>query len=128
MIACAALCSVSVAKGQDCSYDVFNPIAKYMGKGDVAKLSAWFADNLEITIFSKTNDTSSNQAQQILKAFFRTYTPRSCEITHKAGKSNMKYAVGVLNAGGEIFNVTFFVNYRNSDGCYQIQQIKIERS
>ena len=93
--------------------------------GDAESLSAWFSDNLEVTIFSKTNDSSRNQARQILKSFFRSYTPRSFEITHKAGRANMKYALGTLSAGGEMFVVTIFVSFKNTE--YKIQQIKIER-
>lgn len=110
---------------QDSSYDVFNPISKYLAVGDAEKLSAWFSDNLEVTIFSNSNDSSRNQACQIMKTFFRSYTPRSFEITHKAGRSNMKYALGTLSAGGEMFMVTIFVNCKDTD--YRIQQLKIER-
>ena len=113
------------ASAQDTSYDVFNPIAKYMALGDADKLSAWFSDNLEVSIFSNSSDSSCNQARQIMKSFFKSYTPRSFEITHKAGRSNMKYALGTLNAGGELFTVTIFVNYNDSD--YRIQHLKIER-
>lgn len=113
------------ASAQDAGYDVFNPISKYMAQGDAEKLSAWFSDNLEITIFSDSNDSSRNQARQIVKSFFRSYTPRSFEITHKAGRSNMKYALGTLNAGGEMFHVTIFVGY--DDNAYKIQHLKIER-
>lgn len=113
------------ASAQDTSYDVFNPISKYIAMGDADKLSAWFSDNLEITIFSDSNDSSRNQARQILRSFFRSYTPRSFEITHKAGRSNKKYALGTLNAGGEMFVVTIFVNYHEQD--YRIQHLKIER-
>ena len=101
------------------------PIAKYLAKGDADRLSAWFSDNLEVTIFATSNDSSRNQARQIMKSFFKSYTPRSFEISHKAGRSNMKYALGTLNAGGEMFLVTIFVNYK--DGDYKIQQLKIER-
>jgi outer membrane lipoprotein-sorting protein len=110
---------------QEKGYDVFNPIAKYLAKGDADRLSAWFSDNLEVTIFTTSNDSSSSQARQIMKSFFKSYTPRSYEISHKAGRANMKYALGTLNAGGEMFLVTIFVNY-HGDG-YKIQQIKIER-
>ena len=110
---------------QDTSYDVFNPIAKYIAMGDADKLSAWFSDNLEVSIFSNSSDSSSNQARQIIKSFFKSYTPRSFEINHKAGRSNMKYALGTLNAGGELFTVTIFVSYKDSD--YRIQHLKIER-
>ena len=110
---------------QEKGYDVFNPIAKYLAKGDADRLSAWFSDNLEVTIFATSNDSSRNQARQIMKSFFKSYTPRSFEISHKAGRSNMKYALGTLNAGGEMFLVTIFVNYKDSD--YKIQQLKIDR-
>ena len=123
--AVAALLPVTRASAQDSGYDVFNPIAKYLAIGDAEKLSAWFSDNLEITIFSDSHDSSRNQARQIVKSFFRSYTPRSFEITHKAGRSNMKYALGTLNAGGEMFLVTIFVGYDQS--AYKIQHLKIER-
>ena len=110
---------------QEKGYDVFNPIAKYLAKGDADRLSAWFSDNLEVTIFATSNDSSRNQARQIMKSFFKSYTPRSFEISHKAGRSNMKYALGTLNAGGEMFVVTIFVGY--NEKSYRIQHLKIER-
>ena len=120
-----ALFSCVSASSQDSSYDVFNPISKYLAAGDAEKLSAWFSDNLEVTIFSNSNDSSRNQARQIMKSFFMSYTPRSFEITHKAGRSNKKYALGTLNAGGEMCVVTIFVIYAETD--YKIQHLKIER-
>ncbi len=111
---------------QNGSYDVFVPISKYINDGNSAKLSAWFADNLEITILSTSNNSSRNQAKQIIKSFFNTHTPRSFDITHRAGRSNMKYALGSLNAGGEMFVVTIFVSSCGG-GAYSIQQLKIER-
>lgn len=125
MAAAVTLFMCHDVKAQDSSYDVFNPISKYIAKGDAEKLSAWFSDNLEVTIFSNSNDSSRNQAKQIMKTFFRSYTPRSFEITHKAGRSNKKYALGTLTAGGEMFIVTIFVNYKDQD--YRIQHLKIER-
>lgn len=107
------------------SYDVFIPIAKYIRAGDAERLSAWFADNLEITVFSKTNDASRTQAKQIIRSFFEHYTPRSFEITHTAERSRMKYAIGVLSAGDESFAVTIFVSLKGSS--YSIQQLKIEK-
>ena len=124
-VATLAVFAFVSASAQENGYDVFNPIAKYLAKGDADKLSAWFSDNLEVTIFATSNDASRNQARQIMKSFFKSYTPRSFEITHKAGRPNMKYALGTLNAGGEMFLVTIFVHYKGSG--YKIQQIKIER-
>ena len=107
------------------SYDVFIPIAKYIRLGDAEKLSAWFADNLEVSIMSNSSDCSRDQARQIIKSFFNSYTPRSFNISHTAGRDNMKYAIGTLNTGGDIFEVTIFVCYKQSS--YRIQQLKIEK-
>lgn len=108
-------------------YDVFVPISKYISQGDAAKLSAWFADNLEISVLSsRTSDSSRNQARQIMKNFFDTYTPRSFEFEHMASRGNMKYGLGRLYAGGETFAVTIFVTEK--DDSYVIQQLKIERN
>lgn len=120
------LAAPSGAKAQDGAFDVFIPIVKYVKAGDAESLSAWFADNLEVSIFSSENDVSRKQARQIFKDFFLTYTPRSFEITHTAGRSNMKYAVGKLSAGGQTMDMTIFVSYKN--GGYRIQQIKIEKN
>ena len=121
----AVFASASLVSAQESGYDVFNPISKYLAKGDAERLSAWFSDNLEVTIFATSNDSSRNQARQILKSFFKSYTPRSFVINHKAGRPNMKYALGTLNAGGEMFTVTIFVNFADME--YRIQQLKIER-
>lgn len=124
-LATAALLLCLSANAAKDSYDVFVPISKYLGSGDAESLSAWFSDNLEISIMSSTNDSSRNQAKQILKSFFASHTPRSFEINHTASRSNSKYALGYLNAGGELFEVTIFVS--KSKDRYTIQQLKIDR-
>ena len=82
----------------DSGDDVFIPVSKYIASGNSEALSAWFADNLEISVLSKESDASRAQARQIVKSFFDTYTPRSFDITHTAGRANMKYALGTLKA------------------------------
>ena len=105
--------------------DVFVPVGKYLAAGNYDALSAWFADNLEISVLSKESDASRAQARQIVKTFFDAYTPRSFDIDHTATRANMKYALGTLKAGGETFKVTIFMSCK--DGGYRIKQLKIER-
>jgi len=107
-------------------YDVFVPISKYLSIGDVESLSAWFAPTLEISVLGRPNDCSSKQAKQILKSFFKAYPPREFTISHNAGRENLKYALGDLNAAGEHFIVTIFVSCP-SEGSFKIQQLKIDR-
>ena len=98
---------------------------EYIAAGNSEALSAWFADNLEIAVLARESDASRAQARQIVKTFFDTYTPRSFDVTHTAGRANMKYALGTLKAGGESFVVTIFMSCK--DSSYKIQQLKIER-
>ena len=105
--------------------DVFVPISKYFAAGNADALSAWFADNLEIAVLARESDASRAQARQIVKTFFDTYTPRSFDVNHTAGRAKMKYALGTLKAGGETFNVTIFMSCK--DDSYKIKQLKIER-
>ena len=117
--------SASIMKAQTSGNDVFAPISKYISQGNSDALSAWFDDNLEISVISRESNASKAQAKQIVKAFFESYTPRTFVVNHTAGRANMKYALGSLNAGGEDFFVTIFVNSKGDS--YKIQQIKIER-
>lgn len=121
----AALMLCLDLKAQNDGKDMFVPIAKYLAQGNAENLSAWFADNLEISVVSSLTNSSKSQAKQIVKSFFENYTPRSFDISHIAGRPNMKYALGTLTAGGETFNVTIFVSVKEGD-C-KIQQLKIER-
>lgn len=106
--------------------DVFVPISKYIQKGDAEKLSAWFANNLEMEILGSPTDCSKVQATQIMKNFFAEYTPKHFTILHKSGNPPMKYAIGNLTAGGENFRVILLVRTQPSPA--QILQIRIERS
>lgn len=124
-IMCLFAASLS-ADAQNGKYDVFVPISKYITQGDAEKLSAWFDENLEVGIITKTSNSSRSQAKQIVKSFFDTNSPRSFEITHTTGSGNKKYAIGNLNAGGGSYVVTIFINF---DGkSYKIQQLKIDPS
>ncbi len=117
------------AQQQGANYDVFVPISKYISQGNTDALSAWFADNLDIVVLSKGGNSSRNQAKLLVDAFFSNHTPRSFEVTYTAGRGGMKYALGNLNAGGENFLVTIFVNCNteSTGGSSRIQQFKIER-
>ncbi len=119
------LCGVSAANAQSGSYDVFVPISKYISQGNAEALSAWFSDNLDITVLSRGGNSSKVQARQMVSNFFNSHSPRSFEVTYTAGRANMKYALGNLSAGGESYLVTIFVYC--ADGKNEIQQFKIER-
>lgn len=107
-------------------FSVFSSITKYLAAGDEAALSSWFADNLDVTVLSTSRNCSKKQAREILRNFFASNTPRSFEVTHRASETNKKYLIGLLNAGGELFQVTIYATSTGQD-TYKIQQLNISR-
>ena len=125
----AVLCSAVPYQSkapQNSGGDVFIPIAKYIQKGDSDRLSAWFAENLEVEILGQKNECSRTQATQIIRNFFSRNTPKSFSILHKSGNPPMKYAIGNLSTGSEVFRVVLLV--RTNPGTPQILRIRIEKA
>ena len=116
----------SVWQTQEDGFSVFTSITKYLAAGDAASLSSWFADNLDVTVISSTRNCSRKQAREILRSFFEANTPRSFTVTHKASEANKKYMIGLLNAGGELFQVTIYAT-SSSGEPYKLQQLNISR-
>ena len=116
----------TIPQNQGGEFSVFSSITKYLALGDAASLSSWFADNLEVTVISSNRNCSRKQAQEILRSFFDANTPRSFQPTHKASEGNKKYMIGLLNAGGELFQVTIYATSSAGD-TYKIQQLNISR-
>ena len=119
------ICCAYQAYAQHNRESILLPVEQYLAKGDVYNLSQWFDEALEVTIFSKTNDSSINQARQILQTFFSFYTPRACKISHVVDRTNIEYAMGQLSAGGEVFTISLFIS-KKENGSY-IQRLKIDR-
>lgn len=116
--------SIRVCEDDD-DNNVFIPISKYMQKGDAECLAVWFADNLQVDVMGSVSNCSRNQARQIIRNFFTNYTPRCFEIVYKSGTYPMKYAVGNLDSGGNMFTVTILV--KTYDTGNYIEQLKIEK-
>lgn len=116
----------AVRQSPEGEFSVFTSISKYLAAGDAASLSAWFADNLDITIISSNRNCSRKQAREILRTFFEANTPRSFTVSHKASEANRKYMIGLLNAGGELFQVSVYATSSGGE-AFKIQQFNISR-
>lgn len=125
LLAAVLFAAAGNGRTQPKDLDVHIPIGKYILKGDAESLSAWFDDNLDISILSVGGVSSKIQAKQVMKTFFRNHKPEKFELTHSAGRANLKYILANLQAGGEPYHVIIFLN--SKDGSYRIQQIKIDR-
>ncbi|MBO8481370.1 MAG: DUF4783 domain-containing protein [Muribaculum sp.] len=117
----------SLATTQGNEADVFVPIGKYIQQGNADRLSAWFADNLEVTILGNSNDCcSKNQAKEIMQAFFDANRPYRFNIIHKSGESIMKHAIGRLYCNQSNYSVTISVMIGENGNHIQILRIDNE--
>lgn len=106
--------------------DVFITIAKYIQRGDVEKLSIWFAEDLEIEILGDQVSCSRTQAKFIVKEFFGAHQPKKFDILHKSGNPNMRYAIGqLLCSSGEGYRIIMLT--RNSESGQVIVRLRIEK-
>jgi len=121
----AALLLTCLCLAQNPRGDVLDPIGKYIAKGDAESLSAWFDDELDISILAGGGVSSRLQARQIMKSFFKKFPPESFRVDYTAERANLKYVLATLNAGGESFHLILFLNSKS--GTYLIQQLKIDR-
>ena len=80
-VICCAWASAQTQQTRSASYNVFNPITKYIRMGDVEKLSAWFSDNLEISIAN----TATNHEQRVYSRARLTGDTQS-NVLHALGK------------------------------------------
>lgn len=111
--------------GQENDRKPFEIVMSYLASGDISGLESRLADNIELSLFADTWTISNTQAGRIMRSFFNQYPPRSVEIIHIASERNLKYALGTMVAGGEIFKITIFISLVNSQ--YKVQLLKIER-
>lgn len=125
LLALSLICLYCGFESRAQSPDAFTPIGKYIQAGDYENLSVWFATNLEVSIFGESNTCSRNQARLIMKNFFEEYTPKSFAVIHKSSQATMKYALGELAAGGEVFRILLYVDI--IDGKSYVEQIVIDR-
>lgn len=127
LISCLLAVSGLLAAQNSGSGDgIFNPISKYIQSGDAESLSAWFADNLEITVLGNTSDCSKSQARQIMKSFFKTRRPDNFSIEHIASREEMKSALGILRCGADAYSVTIFVSCKGHGRSFLVHQMKID--
>ncbi|OYT16312.1 MAG: hypothetical protein B7C24_08400 [Bacteroidetes bacterium 4572_77] len=100
----------------------FNQIAQRIKQNNSQGIAAFFAPTIDMTIESIDGTYSQQQAQVLLKDFFKRHQTKSFNITHK-GSSNKKtfYAVGTLVSQDKTWDVYILLNQE-----LKIVQLQIE--
>lgn len=105
--------------------DVFDVFAESVTNGNARELEPIMENSLEIDLIDEILECSKVQAVHIMEMFFMKNTPQSFTILHRSGRNPMKYAIGEMSTGDEIFRITVFVGTSGSRD--RIQQLRIEK-
>ncbi|MCF0166054.1 MAG: DUF4783 domain-containing protein [Bacteroidales bacterium] len=105
--------------------DVFVPLCKYLQKGDADSFSAWFADIIDLQMLTTTKTCSRNQACEIMREFFRSYSPKEVQTIYKGGEYPHRYCIVNYFGGGETFRVTMAV--QSSESGNWVELLKVEK-
>lgn len=74
--------------------------------GNALMISAYFSQNVDVSMLDKENLYSKSQAEQVLKTFFSEHKPSNFVINHEGQASNAKYFIGTLSTLNGTFRIT----------------------
>jgi hypothetical protein len=96
-----------------------------IGKGDAARMSAFFHQSLEMTILDNDYKASKNQATRIMESFFKKHAPTQFKVSFEGVKEQSKYAIGTLITKEGAFRMNIF--FLNKEGKRLIYYLSIEK-
>ena len=101
-------------------------ISSALRTGNSKVLSSLFLSTVELSINGEEGTYARNDAEAILKAFFKLVSPDEFQIIHqgKAG-SGVQYAIGNLNSEKGNYRVSYYLTTKESKSY--IQQIIIDK-
>lgn len=74
--------------------------------GNAPVVSAYFSQNVDVSMLDKENLYSKSQAEQVLKTFFIEHKPSNFIINHEGESSNAKYYIGTLTTLKGTYRIT----------------------
>ena len=101
-------------------------LSKAIESGDVAALSSFMDDTVEICLLNIDDFLDKTEAEKAIKSFYSKYTPSSFKMIHQGiskGKSS-QYYIGSLKTNEDSFRV--FIAMENTEGKELIKQLRFE--
>lgn len=100
-------------------------VSSALSEGNAFKVSAFFNNQVDITILDESDLLSKLEAEKQLYDFFHEHSPTQFKILHTGkSRSGQEYNIGTLNTSNGIFRVSFYIE--QTDNSEFIQQLIIE--
>ena len=101
-----------------------NEIVTALNSADVAKLTNYLNDNVELVMSNKNDVYSKQQAVGIITDFFRKNKVNGFQLLHNGNKEAASFIIGTLKTTAGNYRV--YVLTRKTNGKQLIQQLRIE--
>ncbi len=105
--------------------DIPDGIINAIKAGNASELAKYFNNNIELALSDIDDMYSKNQAELIIKDFFKKHPPTGFNILHKGGKETSRYAIGNLSTSNGKFRVTILIKVKEDISL--INQLRIEK-
>ena len=92
--------------------------------GNASQLSAYFDDNVELTLPDKSDSYSKAQAQLIVKDFFGNNGIKGFELKHKGDSPGGHFCIGTLQTNAGNFRTNVFMKIKN--GKEVVKEIRFQ--
>ena len=92
--------------------------------GNATELAKYIDNNIELSLPSKTDNYSRQQAVVILQDFFNSNGVRSFEVKHKGDNGGNQFCIGTLSTKAGNFRTTFFM--ADKSGKQIVKEIRFQ--
>lgn len=100
-------------------------ISAALKKGDAFKISAFFKEQVDITVLDESDLLTKLEAEKLLFDFFHSNNPSDFTILHQGkSRTGQEYIIGTLQTNKGNFRISIYVNKSGSSEF--IQQFIIE--
>jgi len=87
-------------------------VAVAMRSGNVAELSKYLDNRVDITLPDKTDTYSKTQAEMIIRDFFTTNAVQTFEVKHKGENGGSEFCIGTLKTKNGNFRTVLFMRLK----------------
>lgn len=112
-----ALTSFSMLKGID-------DVVVSLKSGSVAQMINHIDNSVEITFVDNIETYSQNQAEVILRDFFKIHPVRDFQLLHQGNNSSSKFCIGILKTEKGNYRTTVFMKIKGNREL--LEEIKFE--
>jgi hypothetical protein len=109
-LTCAALFFTLTSFAQANSLD---DVINALRNGNTSDLGRYVDNNIELSLPSKTDNYSRQQAVVILQDFFANNGVKGFDVKHRGDNGGTKYCIGTLVTRNGNYRTTFFVTEKN---------------